>query len=206
MHTYKIWNNWSPTDDTRYVTWSLTSFVYNTNSEVIQRPNSSGAFILKVSLNAADLTTEEIVLFSRGGRTRRPHGGPAGPLQFAVTPACVLLKHLDQNNTRGSVPTRWPRVSENKKLLSSLCRKQWRGKHKYNTRRIKTDCKQTAGSQGPKHQSSGIKLEHKMLLNLCIIAPELSQCVYQLIYWSGNSEVLVLDRLSNIWTVFTHKT
>lgn len=153
------------------------------------KTNSSGAFILKVSLNAVDLTTEEIVLFSRGGRTRRPRGGPAGPLQFAVTPACVLLKHLDQNDTRGSVPTRWPRVSEN-----------------INTRRIKTDRKQTAGSKGPKHQSSGIKLEHKMLLNLCIIAPELSQCVYQLIYWSGNSEVLVLDRLSNIWTVFTHKT
>lgn len=153
------------------------------------KTNSSGAFILKVSLNAADLTREEIVLFSRGGRTRRPRGGPAGPLQFAVTPACVLLKHLDQNDTRGSVPTRWPRVSEN-----------------INTRRIKTDRKQTAGSKGPKHQSSGIKLEHKMLLNLCIIAPELSQCVYQLIYWSGNSEVLVLDRSSNIWTVFTHKT
>lgn len=153
------------------------------------KTNSSGAFILKVSLNAVDLTTEEIVLFSRGGRTRRPRGGPAGPLQFAVTPACVLLKHLDQNDTRGSVPTRWPRVSEN-----------------INTRRIKTDRKQTAGSKGPKHQSSGIKLQHKMLLNLCIIAPELSQCVYQLIYWSGNSEVLVLDRLSNIWTVFTHKT
>lgn len=153
------------------------------------KTNSSGAFILKVSLNAVDLTTEEIVLFSRGGRTRRPRGGPAGPLQFAVTPACVLLKHLDQNDTRGSVPTRWPRVSEN-----------------INTRRIKTDRKQTAGSKGPKHQSSGIKLEHKMLLNLCIIAPELSQCVYQLIYWSGNSEVLVLDRSSNIWTVFTHKT
>lgn len=153
------------------------------------KTNSSGAFILKVSLNAVDLTTEEIVLFSRGGRTRRPRGGPAGPLQFAVTPACVLLKHLDQNDTRGSVPTRWPRVSEN-----------------INTRRIKTDRKQTAGSKGPKHQSSGIKLEHKMLLILCIIAPELSQCVYQLIYWSGNSEVLVLDRLSNIWTVFTHKT
>lgn len=153
------------------------------------KTNSSGAFILKVSLNAVDLTTEEIVLFSRGGRTRRPRGGPAGPLQFAVTPACVLLKHLDQNDTRGSVPTRWPRVSEN-----------------INTRRIKTDRKQTAGSKGPKHQSSGIKLEHKMLLNLCIIAPELSQCVYQLIYWSGNSEVLVLDWSSNIWTVFTHKT
>lgn len=153
------------------------------------KTNSSGAFILKVSLNAVDLTTEEIVLFSRGGRTRRPRGGPAGLLQFAVTPACVLLKHLDQNDTRGSVPTRWPRVSEN-----------------INTRRIKTDRKQTAGSKGPKHQSSGIKLEHKMLLNLCIIAPELSQCVYQLIYWSGNSEVLVLDRSSNIWTVFTHKT
>lgn len=153
------------------------------------KTNSSGAFILKVSLNAADLTREEIVLFSRGGRTRRPRGGPAGLLQFAVTPACVLLKHLDQNDTRGSVPTRWPRVSEN-----------------INTRRIKTDRKQTAGSKGPKHQSSGIKLEHKMLLNLCIIAPELSQCVYQLIYWSGNSEVLVLDWSSNIWTVFTHKT
>lgn len=44
-----------------------------------------------------------------------------------------------------------------------------------NTRRTKTYCKQTAGSKGPKHQSSGIKLEHKMLLNLCIVALELSQ-------------------------------
>lgn len=206
MHTYKIWNNWSPADDTRYVTWSLTSFVYNTNSEVIQRPNSSGAFILKVSLNAVDLTREEIVLFSRGGRTRRPRGGPAGPLQFAVTPACVLLKHLDQHDTEVLSRLGDLECLRIRSFYHHCAENNDEENTNINTRRIKTDCKQTAGSQGPKHQSSGIKLEHKMLLNLCIIAPELSQCVYQLIYWSGNSEVLVLDRSSNIWTVFTHKT
>lgn len=146
MHTYKIWNNWSPADDTlRNVKFNIIRLQHKQWSDT--KTNSSGAFILKVSLNAVDLTTEEIVLFSRGGRTRRPRGGPAGLLQFAVTPACVLLKHLDQNDTRGSVPTRWPRVSEN-----------------INTRRIKTDRKQTAGSKGPKHQSSGIKLQHKIEL------------------------------------------